>query len=217
MIFDLKTKAICATAVMLAAITMSGTAFARGKACPLPGGVQCASLPEVYARTNSQDSLSPDRESPMVMAPVQKEAAVGEQQQSTSREQVAPSRIAYRPMKHADVVANGDTLEVSMPEPRVQQIPVSTANSVVVTNTEPVRAPAKVMRILVMGWEDESGSLHMPGTIFTEVAPKRWSVGEPIVSGAEGYTLLEGLGSTAAKDSQATASGASAPAALPGK
>lgn len=49
----------------------------------------------------------------------------------------------------------------------------------------PVLKPAHVIRIWLDAWVDEKGDLHMPGYIFTEITPRRWSFGEPEVSRSE--------------------------------
>lgn len=46
----------------------------------------------------------------------------------------------------------------------------------------PVLKPAHVIRIWIDPWVDQKGDLHMPGYVFTEITPRRWSLGEPEVS-----------------------------------
>lgn len=53
------------------------------------------------------------------------------------------------------------------------------------TTTEPmapeplaVLNPAKVMRVLIASYKDESGYLNMPGFVYVQVEPETWSVGE---------------------------------------
>jgi len=41
----------------------------------------------------------------------------------------------------------------------------------------PVRTPAKVMRIWVAPWEDQSGDLNTVGYIYTEIEPRKWVLG----------------------------------------
>ena len=60
--FSAFTKRLCAATMTLAVAMTCGPAMAKGKTCPLPGGVQCASLPEVYERTNTRDSLFAESE-----------------------------------------------------------------------------------------------------------------------------------------------------------
>jgi len=46
----------------------------------------------------------------------------------------------------------------------------------------PIRTPAKVMRIRIFPWEDNSRDLHSGGFVFTEVEGRTWSIGEEQVS-----------------------------------
>jgi hypothetical protein len=39
------------------------------------------------------------------------------------------------------------------------------------------RLPAKVMRIWIAPWEDSRGDLHAPGYLYTEIEPRRWTIG----------------------------------------
>jgi conjugal transfer pilus assembly protein TraV len=43
----------------------------------------------------------------------------------------------------------------------------------------PIRLPAQVLRVWIAPWEDAHGDLHAPGFVYTEVVPRRWSLGEP--------------------------------------
>ena len=40
----------------------------------------------------------------------------------------------------------------------------------------PLRVPAQVMRIWLAPWEDENADLHASGYVFTEIAPRTWSL-----------------------------------------
>lgn len=42
----------------------------------------------------------------------------------------------------------------------------------------PIREPSRVMRIWIGPWQDTSGNLVMATRIYTEIEPKRWSIGE---------------------------------------
>jgi len=42
----------------------------------------------------------------------------------------------------------------------------------------PIREASRVMRIWISPWEDTNGNLVMATRIYTEIEPKRWSVGE---------------------------------------
>jgi len=43
----------------------------------------------------------------------------------------------------------------------------------------PLRLPAQVMRVWIAPWEDSRGDLHAPGYLYTEIEPRRWSLGAP--------------------------------------
>lgn len=49
----------------------------------------------------------------------------------------------------------------------------------------PVLKPAHVIRIWMDAWVDQKGDLHMPGYVFSEITPRRWSLGEPAISRSE--------------------------------
>ncbi|NEV64492.1 TraV family lipoprotein [Thiorhodococcus minor] len=40
----------------------------------------------------------------------------------------------------------------------------------------PLRVPAQVMRLWLAPWEDENADLHASGYVFTEIAPRTWSL-----------------------------------------
>ena len=195
---------------------VTGCAHARGSkaACPVPNGAKCLSLTEVYDRTNTADEIRDESEQKSKSSPPSIVTAQPKPMPSVTVA-VPKGPLAYRPVKHADTTTAGDTLAV------VRQVPIAEQPVTVAAykplSPDPIRAAGKVMRIYVSEWEDETGSLHMPGTIFTEIEPRRWSVGMPAMTEAEDFRLLEGLGSKAANESQASASSANAAATLPGK
>ena len=41
----------------------------------------------------------------------------------------------------------------------------------------PIRTPAQVMRVWIAPWEDSRGDLHAPGYLYTEIEPRRWTLG----------------------------------------
>lgn len=45
----------------------------------------------------------------------------------------------------------------------------------------PIRSQAKVMRIWIAPFEDESSDLNAPGLVYTEIESRRWNVGEGLV------------------------------------
>lgn len=42
---------------------------------------------------------------------------------------------------------------------------------------KPVRTPARVMRIYIAPWVSESGALTMPSYMYTEIEPRKWTIG----------------------------------------
>ncbi|TVS15795.1 MAG: type IV conjugative transfer system protein TraV [Gammaproteobacteria bacterium] len=71
----------------------------------------------------------------------------------------------------ATFVRTGDTVVKPMADPVRQPLPVL--------------QPARVVRIWISPWVDSKGDLRMPGYVFTEITPRRWSFGEPEVTGSE--------------------------------
>lgn len=217
----ISTKRSLLAMVLIALLPACATAKKKAQ-CPVPDGVRCMGLQEVYQRTESTDFVSPDS----AAAKTASDAAVKPEATRTAApaaavQQTGPRRpVAYQPVKYADVVQSGETLSVVVNNPNAVVPPVNATpmrQQYTPPSSEPVRAPAKVMRILVSAWEDESGSLHMPGNIFTEIEPRRWNVGTPAQSESGGFRLLEGLGDKAAKESQASAPSASAVSNRPGR
>lgn len=64
-------------------------------------------------------------------------------------------------------------------------VEVSKAMAGPVKQPLPVLQPAHVIRIWFDAWVDEKSDLHMPGYVFTEITPRRWSLGDPAVSEAQ--------------------------------
>ena len=136
------------------------------------------------------------------------------------------------------VTVRGDTLAVSSPVPS-QVAPVaaqpqavastvtSTAPQVVLpggggetvlrtTNNEAFRTPARVMRILVHPWVDDSGDLNMGGYVLTEIEPRRWTVGSDVNASDHGFRLLTGSPvRETAQDARTTAGNATPAAGRP--
>ena len=76
--------------------------------------------------------------------------------QMNDTNQTLPSEVAILNAQH---VANNYV------SPRLPHEPV------------PVRTPAEVMRIWVAPWESDSGDLMVTGHVFTEIEPRRWTLG----------------------------------------
>ncbi len=49
----------------------------------------------------------------------------------------------------------------------------------------PIRTPAQVMRVWIAPWEDSRGDLHAPGYLYSEIEPRRWTLGAPPAGNGE--------------------------------
>jgi conjugal transfer pilus assembly protein TraV len=83
-------------------------------------------------------------------------------------------------------------------------------------NPDAFRQPAKIMRIYVRPWEDESGDLHMSGFIFTEIEPRRWTVADRVAQDDGLFRLLDTPGKEAAQEASAGVGTATPTAHRPG-
>lgn len=115
--------------------------------CPAPDGVTCMSSTEIYEATNSRPNLE---------AGMGKGAVGGVATEGAS--------LSLAPSARSSVTAEDGALSLASE-------PVARNNDI------PLRAEARVMRIWVAPWTDESGDLVMPGHIFTEIEGRRWTIG----------------------------------------
>lgn len=163
-------------AAMLVALLGSGAGCSTlnvGKeeyACPgMPNGVVCHSASEVYEMTNNGNVPLPMRrdESSETEAAHPAEMDVGEEEGTEPRPAVnstakseASNRTIYSPSPETAQVAR------EYIAPNLGRYPI------------PIRTPAKVMRIWIAPFEDQTGDLVMPGFVYTEIEPRRWVIGE---------------------------------------
>lgn len=188
-------KKILGSVALLALMAGCASNGKNRPSCPVPDGTQCMSTLDVYEKTNSSDHVvgSNDQGKP-VPTTGNAPAAVGQ----TWSTHVAGDTLALQTRPTTSALSSRHT----------------TSSITSTSTTEPFREPAKVMRIYVQAWEDEQGDLHTPAYIFTEIEPRRWSVGRPALDANDSFRLLEGLGSEAAQDARAGAV-ATAPAGRP--
>lgn len=118
-------------------------------------GLGCMPSSEVYEITNDPDLY----------------AAVMDALNHASREQGNVDHRKIIEEVRATFVRTGHSLVKPMAEPVSQPLPVL--------------EPARVVRIWISPWVDAKGDLRMPGYVFTEITPRRWSFGEPEVMGSE--------------------------------
>lgn len=55
----------------------------------------------------------------------------------------------------------------------------------------PLRTPSRVMRIWYAPWENESGDLHVAKILYTEIEPRRWTIGQPVSARPSDITPLQ--------------------------
>jgi conjugal transfer pilus assembly protein TraV len=77
------------------------------------------------------------------------------------------------------------------------------------TQPMPVLEPARVVRIWIAPWVDRKGDLHMPGYVFSEITPRRWSLGEAEVSNTQVLAPVQVQQEAAAPPTRASAAKAS--------
>jgi conjugal transfer pilus assembly protein TraV len=58
----------------------------------------------------------------------------------------------------------------------------------------PIRHPAQVMRVWVNSFEDEEGDLYAGQYVYTEIEPRRWTLGTERVDGKGGMSPLSSSG-----------------------
>lgn len=81
---------------------------------------------------------------------------------------------------------------------------------------QPIREPAQVMRIWIAPWTDKDDDLHWPSYLYTEIVPRKWSVGKPDFASMRALVVPHrGMSTTLAAPPSADASGkkSSVPAA----
>lgn len=150
----------------LAACTPYNTEFT----CPLnEGGIACTSARQVYELT--------DAAAPAVTAPVSLP--------------VNPAGGAETPPPAA--TSAGDDSEPISPGATAASAAAGPATGggvwpVAVTSSAygpaallPLRTPAQVIRVWIAPWEDSGGNLILSGYVYSEVAPRRWQVGNTTI------------------------------------
>lgn len=210
-------KPLALAVAVLGSLVVMSSAQARDKkfACPMPNGVTCMSAEDVYEATHNTDSLIPAQQNKPAKQTRQTRAAkAAVQQQQTfvaqtgvnvGGEQVPTPDRCCDPVFTA-VTVRGDTLAVASPQfaPSQQQLvdgvyvnapsintPRQGGEVVVRTRqNEAFREPARVMRILVNPWIDQTGDLHLGGFVLTEIEPRRWSVGTAVAETSNPYRLI---------------------------
>jgi conjugal transfer pilus assembly protein TraV len=138
--------------VITAAASLGGCVFGRAKYdCPAPNGVACMSARQIYAATETTDHV----------------------EKKTDAKPMTPASEAM-PTNHATAGLVFDGAEMTL-----ASTPTPPRTVDVIPENLPVRLPARILRVWVAGWEDDQGALHTPSVLYTEIAPRRWALGEP--------------------------------------
>lgn len=74
---------------------------------------------------------------------------------------------------------------------RNEASPVSGIVPEEVSGAVPLRTPSRVMRIWYAPWENESGDLHVAKIVYTEIEPRRWTIGQPVSARPSDITPLQ--------------------------
>jgi conjugal transfer pilus assembly protein TraV len=163
---------------VLAATTVTGCgSLALGKGqfgcAGQPSDPLCLPTSAVYALTESSEPLQSADTTP------ERPARFRFRSEDTSSAQREPTALelftgeATRPQHSTSRSASAP------PEPPVAPEAIDEA-LLRPRSTEPLplRLPAQVMRIWLAPWEDDRGDLHAGGYVYTEIAPRTWSLAE---------------------------------------
>jgi conjugal transfer pilus assembly protein TraV len=102
-----------------------------------------------------------------------------------AREVLEASKGTDGPVTSATVEQNQDDDSHHHANPVSGIVPEETAGAV------PLRTPSRVMRIWYAPWENESGDLHVAKILYTEIEPRRWTIGQPVSARPRDITPLE--------------------------
>jgi len=122
----------------------------------LPEGATCMSARDVYAATHNGAvvrSIDPD----------------------TAESVVHPSNVnaagAGEPVhRHTNVSQATSMMSAEPDSPDYLPLPMD-------GEPHPVRTASKVMRIWIAPWEDKNGDLNASGHVYTEIEPRKWTIG----------------------------------------
>lgn len=159
--------------------------------CPgMPQGVICKTPKAVYDSTNDATPLS-DHDVPINFYPDGTVSDQGTAPPKSKGGAVAPTTdytppIGYAPSA-APVSVGGRAVQPPAqldegsrdPEQFLRDMERASQKSAQAKATPyiPVRTPATVMRIWIAPWIDKNDDLHLPSHLYTEVEPRKWSIG----------------------------------------
>lgn len=117
----------------------------------IPEGVRCLSARQVYEQTHN-----------------------GQRPQTIREQSSDATRSSNKVQLNAVARPKADTPSISASHP-VSASVLSHLRSL------PLRTPSQVMRIWIAPWIDEQGDLMTPSYVYTEIEPRRWTIGLPEV------------------------------------
>lgn len=148
------------------------TGYQQDFACAPLDGVTCASVEEVYeASANGETPKANYRYEGNKVVAVDEDV-----------DRFASDNLA--------MVKSGDSIEIepmvsSASQPAIPQAqPADDFVTVSLDKPVPIRTPAKVMRIWVAPYQTTDGSLVASGYVFSEIEPRRWSLGDAVAAGS---------------------------------
>lgn len=145
---------MASSSMFLSGCSVLNTAGDSSFSCPgLPQGITCKTPSAVYKSSNGELPVA-ESDLPMGMSP----------------SKVVETERLYR----------GRT---AMPEGSVIGINNGSYRQGSVKTPLPVRSSAQVMRIWIAPWVDKNDDLHLPSFLYTEVASRKWNLGESEFAG----------------------------------
>lgn len=170
--------------IAVSLISLAGCMSPIGKeesTCPnsKKGGV-CAGPREIYEMTNNRENLTDVvvdhkfNESAKKHSSVKTSARGAGEKSTLVYKEREPGQQSPEAYQRAEVI-----------KPEVQTLPARDGFDSYPSNGEPLAPeplavinPPKVMRVLIASYKDAAGNLNMPGYVYVQVEPERWSFGE---------------------------------------
>ena len=136
----------------LVALTAGCSSTGSKFSCPKPEGVTCLSARDVY---HASLGTSTGRGRPAGNHEVIRDPSAG-------------ATLVQAPSSPA-MMLDGDTLRFgnAFAPPMASQWAVQQEN--------PLRQPARVLRVWIAPWEDAQGNLHGGGYVYSEIEQRRWN------------------------------------------
>jgi len=122
--------------------------------CPEPSGVACMSARQVYKLTDPPGKAGIEAAEGILRNP-KTGKLIHPKDSKTFREDQA---------EDDGRVANASIQGAALPLPHTG-------------NVIPVVEPPRVMRVWIGPWVDSHGNLHMAQRVYTQIVPRRWSIG----------------------------------------